>query len=206
MPSLSLVLGQLGQAQSSSKQNLPPFVTSADKVDVEIRIDIGKMAREMGGPITLVHPKPPTDEYLCFNVTALLDGKRVLEDTTSDRLGRPLYVVQGDEGSGVFVIKVQGVALNRTVGPDDQLQSPASLTSYEKTLYTHMGQVPALQNAGWHAKVSDLGLKKSSTETNYDYMARISRYIQKNYKYGAPDVADYSTRPEKMFDTTYMKC
>ena len=162
LPILNSVLGQSGQAQSFSKQDLPPFVTSADKVDAEIRIDVGKLAREMGGPVTLVHPKPLTNEYLCYNVTAVMDGKTVPEDTTSDKYGRPLYVVRGDENSGVFVIKIEGVTLNRTVGPDDVLQSPATLTPFERTMYTHMGQVPALQNAGWHAKVLELGLKKNS--------------------------------------------
>ena len=204
LPGVNLIL-RTPQAQATPRQTLPPFVTSATKVDLQIKIDVGALAKEMGGPITLVHPKPLTDEYLCFDVAASLDGQGIPEDTTSEKFHRPLYVVRGDQNSGVFCITVRGVILNKTVTPTSFLPSPISLTS-DEARFSDKNDVAAIKNAEWRSKVTQLGLERRSSETNYQYMARVANFVQKRYRYGVPTIAEYGNHPEQMFDTTQMEC
>ena len=195
---------------ASAKPSLPPFVTAANRISLVMELDAGAVAKEMGGPVLIVHPVPVPNAYNRFTVSATLDGKPLEVDTTSEKQHRPFFKAYASEQSGKIRIVIDGVQLERTIGLNDKLPANQQLSKLEEAQYTNKypdASVDAIvNNAEWQQKVKALGLEKTSGESNYDYMVRMAKFLQRQFTYGEVTIPNYAKNPEQMFDSSHLMC
>jgi len=121
-PALSLLLNQKSSPEKIAGQRvqIPPFVSSANRVSIEIEFDAGAVARKMGGPVVITHPVPLTNEYRRFKIEGSFEGKPLKIVRKNELHNRPFFIANANENSGKIKIVVTGIQLERVIGPNDK--------------------------------------------------------------------------------------